>query len=225
MTIVLGGIEGPSKYNADMIRGILRSGYRGSVVRFDWNQGPPFWQFLVNLMSRRHHERQSALLAERIRDHQRRHPDAPVCIVAQSGGCWIAVRALEQLPKGTMIDSVVLLAPAISLGYDIRPAAARCRSALISVGAAGDFVFLGLGTMLFGTSDRAFAPSAGFIGWHFQPEGFIETRWHPDWIKLGYFGNHTSTTAVPFIATIIGPKLGYAMPYGHSPQPAPGQAD
>lgn len=207
LTLVLGGIEGKSKYNLDMVRGILRSGYRGSVVRFDWNDGVPFWRSLVNLMSRRHHEQQSAKVAEYIRNFKGEHPDAPVCMVAQSGGCWIVVRALERLPKGIRVATAVLLAPSISPGYDIRAAAARCECELISIGSLGDFFFLGLGTMLLGTSDRVSTPSAGFIGWHHRPPGFAELRWHPRWCRLGYFGNHTTTSSPAFVSAVVGPRL------------------
>ena len=213
LTLILGGIEGKSKYNLDMVRGILRSGYRGSVVRFDWNHGVPFWRSLVNLMSRRHHEQQSAAVAEVIRDYKREHPDAPVCMVAQSGGCWIVVRVLERLPKGIRVATAVLLAPAISPGYDIQAAAARCDCELISIGSLGDFFFLGLGTMLLGTSDRVFTPSAGLVGWHHRPTGFVELRWHPSWCRVGYFGNHTTTSSPTFVAAVVGPRLPWRAGY------------
>jgi len=207
LTLVLGGIEGRSKYNLDMVRGILRSGYRGSVVRFDWNHGIPFWRSLVNLMSRRHHEKQAADVLEYIRHFKQEHPAAPVCMVAQSGGCWIGIRVLERLPKDVRVATAVLLAPAISPGYDVGPAAARCDAELISVGSLGDFFFLGLGTTLLGTSDRKWTPSAGFIGWHHRPPRFVELRWHPSWCRLGYFGNHTTTSAPAFVAAVVGPRL------------------
>lgn len=207
LTLVLGGIEGPSTFSRDIVCGILRSGYRGSVVRFDWNAGIPFWRSLVNLVSREHQARQVKRLVAAIREYKRGRPDAPVCLVAQSGGCWIVVRALEDLPDGVTVDTAILLAPSISPAYDHRKASARCSSALISVGAMGDFVFLGLGTLLLGTSDRVFTPSAGLMGWHHRADGFRETRWHADWAKYGYIGNHTTTSAPRFMAAVIGPQL------------------
>lgn len=213
LTLVLGGIEGPSFYNYLMVCGILQSGYRGSVVRFDWNAGIPFWRSLVNLMSLKHHHRQTRLILDYIRRYKQKHPETPVSIVAQSGGCWITVRILEELPPKLNIETAVLLAPAISPDYDIRNAASRCSSSLISVGSAGDFIFLGLGTLLLGTSDRVFTPSAGLVGWHHRADNFIESRWHPDWIKYGYFGNHTTSSAAGFMASVIGPLLRWS---GHS---------
>lgn len=77
----------------------------------------------------------------------------------------------------------------------------------MSVGAAGDYFFLGLGTLLFGTSDRVFSPSAGLVGWHYKHAGFIEARWHPAWLPLGFIGNHTTSATARFMAAVVGPWL------------------
>jgi hypothetical protein len=206
--LILGGIEGPSAYGLAMARGLLRARHRGAVEIFPWNRGVPLLCWLRNLMDRRHHERQSDRLVERILRHRKRYPDSPVCVLAQSGGCWVTVRALEKLPAGVRVRSAVLLAPSISPGYDISAAAAKCERGLVSVGGPGDFFFLAFGTTVFGTSDRLHTPSAGWIGWHhYYVEGFTELRWHPSWIKCGYLGNHTTTSAVRFIQQVIAPRF------------------
>lgn len=207
LTLVLGGIEGPSQYNYEMVCAVLRSRYRGSVVRVDWNAGIPFVRSLVNLMHRRHKRHQALRLAQLIVEHHCSYPDSPVCLIAQSGGCYIVVQALEMLPEDVSVHTAVLLAPSISPGYDISVASGRCSNGLVSVGGPGDFFFLGLGTLLFGTSDRVFSPSAGWIGWHHHPPGFIESRWHPSWIRLGYLGNHTTSSSPRFIATVLAPSF------------------
>src|SRR6266850_2540649 len=98
LALILGGIEGPSIYNFSMAIGLLRSGYRGAVIRFPWNTGLFGIRSLINLISRQHHEEQSGRLAAAITDHMREHPESPVSLLAQSGGCWITIRALEKLP-------------------------------------------------------------------------------------------------------------------------------
>lgn len=199
LTLIVGGIEGPSVYNRAMGLGVLASGYRGAVVRFDWNAGIPLVRSLVNLVRRSHHRRHADRLAEIISRQVSEHPDGDVCLLAQSGGCWIVVKALERLEPDVRVKSAVLLAPSISPAYDPSPAAARCRDGLVSIGGPGDFFFLGIGTILLGTSDRVFGPSAGWIGWHHHPPGFVEARWHPRWIRLGYLGNHTTSSSRAFI--------------------------
>jgi len=207
LAIIVGGIEGPSIYNYAMGLGVLRGRYRGAVVRFPWNAGLFGVRSVVNLMSRVHQERQSALLAEAIVSHAKHYPQSPICLLAQSGGCWIVIRALEKLPQDTSIASAVLLAPSVAPGYDITRAASKCRDGLMSIGGIGDFVFLGAGTILLGTSDRVFTPAAGLVGWHHHPPSFVEARWHPSWTRFGYFGNHISTSSVPFIRNVIAPAF------------------
>jgi len=203
LLLVLGGIEGPSPYNHAMACGVLRAGYRGAVKRFGWNRGVPFLRSLVNLMSRRHHARQTARLVERIVWFKTRYPEAPVSLLAQSGGCWIVIKALELLPADMGVHSAVLIAPSMSPAYNISLAASKCAAGLTSIGGPGDYFFLGLGTTLFGTSDRVHTPSAGWIGWHHHPTGFREVRWHPSWVRYGYFSNHTSSSAVRFIQCVL----------------------
>jgi hypothetical protein len=142
-----------------------------------------------------------------------RFPDAPICLLAQSGGCWIVVRAMEKLPPGCKVQTAVLLAPAISPDYDLTVAASKCKGTLISVGGPGDFFFLGLCTLLLGTSDRVHTPSAGWIGWRHHPDGFAEIRWRRDWIRYGYIGNHVTTSAVRFIENVVAPWLDDATPH------------
>jgi hypothetical protein len=208
LTLILGGIEGPSIYNYSIAMGVLQGRYRGAVVRFDWNAGLFGVRSLVNLMSRRHHRLQCDRLVEAITNHARAHPESPICLVAQSGGCWIVIRALERLPESLRIHTVVLLAAAVSPGYDITLAASKCSGSLTSIGAIGDYFFLGFGTMLFGTSDRAWSPSAGLVGWHYHPPHFVESRWHPSWTRLGYVGNHVTSSAAPFVREVVVPMLG-----------------
>jgi hypothetical protein len=207
LALVLGGIEGPSIYNYWLGMGLLRGGYRGAVVRFHWNAGLFGVRSVVNLMSRRHLERQSDLLARTISEHVRARPESPVCLLAQSGGCYVVLRALERLPADLSAHCVLMLAPSISPGYDLSRAASKCRASLISIGGPGDAIFLGLGTLLLGTSDRVFSPSAGFAGWHSHPTRFVESRWHPSWLRHGYCGNHISTSSPRFIAKVIAPMF------------------
>ena len=207
LTIILGGIEGPSVYNLNMARGILRSRHRGAVVRFDWNKGVPFVRSLVNLIDTRHQERQAAAIVEYIVTYRREHAEAPIHLVAQSGGCWITIRVLESLPSEICIQTAVMIAPSMSPGYDISRAADRCAGGLFSFGSAGDYFFLGLGTLMFGTSDRVFTPSAGLLGWHYQHPKFTDARWHPAWLWMGNLGNHTMSGATHFMEHVIGKVL------------------
>lgn len=207
LTIVLGGVEGPSFFSAQMVRGVLASGYRGAVMRVDWNDGIQFVRSVTNLMNTTHHDRWARRVVDIVTAYQTEHPCAPVSIIAQSGGCWIAIRTLELAPNTTRISTVVLHAAAISPDYDLRPALANLTHALISVEAFGDFAILGLGTLLFGTADRRHRLAAGLVGFRHPPSKVIPMRWRPSWLRYGHFGNHTSSASFALIRDIIAPAL------------------
>lgn len=208
LTLILGGIEGPSSYNYAMGMGLLRAGYRGAVVRFHWNAGIPIVRSAINLMSRSHHERYSDELAREIEQQFRAHPGAPISLIAQSGGCWIVVRALEKLPPDVRVHCAVLLAASISPRADLGAAAAKCARGLYSVGGPGDFFFLGVGTTVCGSSDRVFGPCIGLLGLRGTAQGLVELRWRPEWLRHGYLGNHTSSAAQRFIECVIADLIG-----------------
>ncbi len=207
LIIILGGVEGPSLYARAMATGILRSGWRGAVHVYRWNAGIPLFRVFPNLMHGRHHRRSAAGLLELIRDQRARFGDTPISILAQSGGCWIAVRTLEELEGADAINRAVLLGPSIWPGYDPARAARGCRGGMVSIGGPGDFFFLGLGTTTFGTSDRHFGPSAGLLGWRREAEGFADVRWRPDWLRFGYVGNHITAVSPAFIRHVVAPWL------------------
>ncbi len=208
LVLVLGGMEGPSRYAQNVVTGLLAGGYPGAIEVFDWNAGPPIVCCYRNLADQRHHHHQARRLAERIRRHEAAFPGSPVSLIAHSSGCWIVWKALELIRDNKSVDRAVLLAPSISPAQHPGTPAAACRRGLWSIGSPGDYFFLGLGTTLFGTSDRAWTPAAGWIGWHhFDVRGFEELRWHPAWVRYGYWGNHTTCTAVRFVQCVLAPGL------------------
>jgi len=207
LIIILGGVEGPSLYARAMAAGILKSGWRGAVSVYRWNSGIPLLRVFPNLTHRRHHRRSATGLRELIRDHRARFGDTRVAILAQSGGCWIAMQALEELDGSDAIDRAVLLGPSIWPGYDPARAARGCREGMISIGGPGDYFFLGLGTTTFGTSDRHFSPSAGLLGWRRKAVGFADVRWRPEWLRFGYVGNHITAVSPAFIRHVVAPWL------------------
>jgi len=207
LIVLLGGVEGPSLYARAMATGILRSGWRGAIFVHRWNAGIPLLRVFPNLMNQDRHRRAVSQLLALIRDQRKRYGDTPISLLAQSGGCWIVIGALEQLADGDGVDRAVLLGPSISPTYDPSRAAAACRGGLASIGGPGDLFFLGLGTSIFGTSDRRFGPSAGLTGWRTAARGFHDIRWRPEWLRYGYVGNHISAVSPIFIRYVVAPWL------------------
>jgi hypothetical protein len=200
LIVILGGIEGPSIYQRLMAGGLLRGGWRGAICVYRWNRGWPGIRVLQNLMSRAHHERESDAVRDLINAYRTDYPQAPVGILALSGGCWIAVRALEKLDPTDKVHAAVLLAPAISRHADLTRAASACATGLTLIRSPGDVLLLGIGTCLLGTSDRRLGPGCGLVGGHGDTAGVHDVVWRPAWVRWGYVGTHVTVASPCFIA-------------------------
>jgi hypothetical protein len=207
LALILGGIEGPSLAQHAMAAGLLRGGWRGAVQIQRWNAGVPLIRCMQNLMSARRHERESDAVVARIGEHLTANPATPVVLVTVSGGCWVAVRALEKLGAQRALAGAVLLAPAISPHYDLRAALAATRAGIVVVRSPYDFVLLGIGTILLGTSDRRFCRAAGQAGFHAKDARIVERVWRASDRRRGYFGSHCTAIMPNFVAREITPWL------------------
>lgn len=218
LVVILGGIEGPSLAQHAVAAGLLRGRWRGAVVVHRWNGGVPLVRAFVNLMSRRKHERAADELLAILDVYRREQPGRPLHLLAVSGGCWVAIRMLEKWTDHA-VETAVLLAPAVSADVDLTAAAGRCRRGVCVVRSPLDFVMLGLGTLLFGTSDRRHAPAAGLRGFRRRPAGVTELSWRPEWMRLGHFGGHCTAVSSAFIAARITPLLNNPGPSVMRPGP------
>ncbi len=215
VVFVLGGIEGPSLAQIRVVLGLIRGGWRGAIRVVEWNRGFPIIRPIVNLASRARHERESDRLVDTIRAHRAAHPATTIGLVGQSGGCWVAVRALEKLAgAGEAVDAAVLIAPAISPRHDLRRAASGSRTRLVSVHSPFDWVMLGAGTTILGTADRRWGPAAGLVGWGNAAAGGCMRRelvqaltWQPSWARLGHFGGHCTSAAPGVVAKLLTPLI------------------
>ena len=81
---------------------------------------------------------------ERSGDTRPSQPSDPVFLVAKSGGAGVAVKALELLDEET-VERVVLLAPALSPGYDLTAALRAVRREIVVFWSPLDVVILGRG--------------------------------------------------------------------------------
>ncbi len=87
-----------------------------TVELFPWGHGLGRW--FADLTDVANQDRQAKLIAEAVRHFRSEHAEEPVFLVAKSGGTGLVVKALEQL-EAESVERVVLLAPAVSPGYDL----------------------------------------------------------------------------------------------------------
>ena len=95
-------------------------------------------------------------------------PGRRVVLIAHSAGCAVALAACDELPIDA-VDRVILLAPSVSTGYDIRPTLWSAKEGVDVFCSKKDWVALGFVVKVVGTTDNFWSGSAaGRLG--FKPK-------------------------------------------------------
>ena len=152
------------------LRHVIRGAGEPCVVRLvPWGHGLGRWH--ADLTDAANHDEKGRGMAAEVAEFEARRPGAPVFLVGKSGGTGLVIRALERLPEDT-VEAAVLLAPALSPGYDLSRALRAVRREMVVFWSPIDVFVLGLGTRIFGTIDRHVV-SAGLVGFR-RPESLDE---------------------------------------------------
>lgn len=195
--------------SASQIRaGLKAAGYRGRVESYPWTSflGPAPDHLMVEHKRRKAHE-----LAEFIQARRQNRPREPLHVVGLSAGTAVVVFALEALPRGTVVDNVVLFAPSISSTYDLSGAMQHVRGSLYATCSGDDRI---LGGVIVAADGQAAEP-AGLYG--FRIPGSIQCYdcyarvanlpWRSVYADLGWKGSHTGATHKLFVQSVIAPRL------------------
>jgi pimeloyl-ACP methyl ester carboxylesterase len=134
------------------------------VETFDWSYGP--YRYLADEMDGRHAREAGCRLAARVAASRQAYPGGKVSLVGHSAGSLVVLAAAENLPPAA-VERIVLLAPAVSSGYDLRPALTAARQGIDVFYSERDWAVLGLGVGIIGTTDRRWSAAAGRVG--FKP--------------------------------------------------------
>ena len=134
------------------------------LEEFEWSHGPG--SFLADQMDYAYVRAEGHQLAARIAAFRQSCPERKVYVVAHSAGSAVVLAAAESLLPGSL-DRMVLVAPAVSADYDLRPALRCCRQGLDVFTSSRDTFYLGIGVAILGTTDRQWTDAAGRLG--FRP--------------------------------------------------------
>ncbi len=167
LVIVLPGIDGLSWCNRSIVRGLADAGVPCAIEIHDWTFGH-LWA-IRNLRDSRRHLAHADILCNKIVDQQTAHPGAPIYMIGHSAGGAMTLLTLERLAPEVRIEAGILLAPAVSPGYDVVSALRQTKRGLWNFHAWGDIGFLGALTLLFGTVDGRHSISAGLCGFRSPP--------------------------------------------------------
>jgi pimeloyl-ACP methyl ester carboxylesterase len=205
----LPGIAGYHWVDKQMIAGLREGGYDGRIAVHDWTGDNPGIGSLIN---REQHDREAQRVATALEKRYRENPKRRIILTAHSGGTGIAVWALEKLPDDVQIDTVILLASALSPTYDLTAALKHVRGTMYALTSATDAIVLGVGTKTFGTVDGVKCEAAGKVGFS-MPDAADEAEYaklkqmpyQAEWLQLGNIGDHIGPLGRLFTRTVLTP--------------------
>lgn len=207
----LPGIGGERRLDHRMVEGLIDGGWDGPITIYDWTEKDPG---LDALLARRRNLEEAGKVAALIEKRLRENPNLRIIVTSHSGGTGIAVWALERLPKGMKVQTLLLLASALSPDYDLSRALQHVRGRAYVFYSRNDQLVLGVGTRLFGTIDGVKSDSAGLVGFH-EPahadakayEKLIQKPYDKGWIAFNNIGNHVGCMSEPFAENVLAPLL------------------
>lgn len=194
LVLILPGIEGRSFLNRAILNGLVDSGLPHAMEVVDWTTGNKFLT-LYHLRAWRRNLRIARQIAQRIVDYQTEYPGRPVWIVGHSGGGAMALLIAEALPDDHRLTGLILLAAAISPRFDLTNALRHVERGIWNFHSWLDFLFVGLGTTIFGTVDGWHMPAAGMWGFGRRPQpadgpALTQACYHPRHVFAFNLGGH-----------------------------------
>ena len=207
----LPGIGGIHNVDRAMVRGLHDAGWPGSTQIYDWTENDPG---INALQARERNKSEAKIVADQLLSEMREHPDVEITLTSHSGGTGIAVWALEDLPPGKQIQTLVLLASALSPGYDLSHALAHVKGHAYVLYSEHDQVVLGVGTSMFGTIDGVRSEAAGLVGFRQPPNAdaksyskLVQIGYRTQWVAYANVGTHIGCMSRPFSSKVLAPML------------------
>lgn len=210
LLIHLPGIGGHMRIDDQMTAGLKLGGVDAEILIYDWTNGNPGMPALGNYQG---NQREAEKVAKMILEARRADPSRRIILTGHSAGTGIAVWALEKLPDDVQIDTLLMIAPALSPGYDLTAALRHVQGHAYAFTSLADQI-LGWGTRSFGTVDRVKTDAAGRIGFtppdSADPQQYAKLRQFPydrAWTRFNNAGDHIGAMMRPFARSILAPLL------------------
>jgi pimeloyl-ACP methyl ester carboxylesterase len=207
----LPGIGGELGVDHDLKHGLRDGGWEGPITIYDWTEHDPG---LDALLAHQRNEREASKVADMIEQKLRENPNLKITLTAHSGGTGIAVWALEKLPPGMKVQTLMLLSSALSPGYDLSKALQHVRNDAFSFYSKNDTLVLGAGTKMFGTIDGKKTFAAGLLGFTEPPDAnaavyrkLQQRPWVVDWMAFENAGSHIGCMSPEFAEHVLAPAL------------------
>jgi hypothetical protein len=207
----LPGIAGQIGVDRRLVAGLKDGGIKARIFIYDWTE---FDAGIHALHAFDRNQIEAEFVARLIIAHHDADPDSPIFLTAHSGGCAIAVWALEKLPRGIQVDQVLLLAPALSPTYDLSAALRHVRGRMFAFTSTSDSLVLDTGTRVFGTMDGQHTEAAGYSGFVMpataDADAYLKLSAEPyqqDWMQYNNWGDHIGPMSRRFAAAVLAPLI------------------
>jgi pimeloyl-ACP methyl ester carboxylesterase len=178
-----------------------------------WSFGPG--RVVADQVDQENHLLHGRKLAGDVLAYRHAFPGRRVCLMGQSAGCAVVLRAAEHLPPGS-VDRIVLLAPSVCATYDLRPALRVACEGIDVFHSERDRWVLGLGVRIVGTAEGDCRVAAGRYGFTPLVNGpadaglYCRLRQYP-WDPMvqwsgntgGHFGNHETEFLRAYVLPLL----------------------
>ncbi|MBC7784693.1 MAG: alpha/beta hydrolase [Burkholderiales bacterium] len=204
LTIVVPGVFGDFGAYDGLVSAVAKDG--GTAEVFTWGAGKA--AFFQNFSDKSTHTEAELRLASRLTLLPKRVKE--IRLIGHSAGCGVVLGALANTERH--VQTVILLAPSVSPGYDLR-SAMRHVGMMHVFHSDRDTLFLNWRTSKFGTYDRIKTPAAGFGGFVLgkpisnSPSRLVQHPYQDGWKSDGNDGRHMGTLAKRFVEKVLLPLL------------------
>lgn len=197
----------------NLSRVIAETGTPLQVQSVQWSLG--YRRYVADHLDHANHVAHGARLAGEMAAFRQAFPGQRIYLVGYSSGTAVALAAAERLPPCS-VDRIVLLASAVCVSYDLRPALRTSRCGIDAFYSERDSFVLGVGMRTLGTADRSCRMAAGRHGFTpvlSCPEDaalYARLRQHPwtpavEW--TGNTGGHYGSDQPVFLRAYVLPLL------------------
>jgi hypothetical protein len=197
-----------------LAQGNSQAGNPVELTVFPWSHGHR--RLLMDQIDMTHARLQGVKLAQAIQERKAQEPGRRIVVIGHSAGCAVILTACDLLPMDA-VDRVILLAPSVSTGYDIRPTLWSAKEGVDVYCSKKDWVALGFVMHVVGTTDN-FWSGAAAGRWGFQPKGSKKLEeleasrlrqhfWSPELVWTGHTGGHHGVHAQGFIQVYLLPLI------------------
>ncbi len=213
LVLILPGIEGRSFLNVSLMAGLVDAGLPYAMEIVDWTTGCCLLA-IYHLRAWERNRRVARQIANRVVEYRRQYPGRPVWLIGHSAGGAMSLLTAEFLSADQSLTGIVLLAPAMSSSYTCDAAMQRTERGIWNFCSVGDVLFLGLGTLAFGTFDGVHWPGSGCIGFAHRTDAspaakrqLRQIRYRLGMISQFNLGGHFGCVHRVFVAETVGPLL------------------